>query len=998
MRTRLIAAAALLCVHTSPAVADFSFTDFSATPDVLLVGNAAVQGTSARIARSTRSVVGAMWHTSKQPLADGFTTTFTVRFTGQNNGGGEGLAFVIQNSAAAAIGGQGCQLGYDPIANSLAVELDTRLTASCQVGTIGDPDGNHVSIHTRGQLTNSAIESNSRGRTSAIPPLADGNLHTVKVTYDTAVMAVFVDDLDTPALEVAIDLDTLLSLDNAITPAAGAWIGFTAATGAATQNADITSWSFEQGSSGPGSGNRRPATPTITEPSFEGRIVNPADVHMETAPFSDLDADAHLCTDWEIWTVTPSEVVWRTSCISGVERVHTHLGDGDFLNSHLGRRDLFPDTQYRLRARHRDSSGDPSTEWSFWSTRGFRTDVSGTVFPLLLKDVELPPGITWTSDAGSPIALPTGAIPATLTLDSDRGGIFGTITGGPAGNTFADEPTKTEFYNLKLVLRTGSQPVSLPRSLLTILDSNCAWRTLYLPQLAAAANQTIELWVSENGSTYTGASTDTHPKFETLRRGSLYPWISRDPNFVVERFATGFQLPVNITMVNNPGTAPSDLLCYVAELYGSIRTVNRDGTIGTFATDLINFNPTGDFPGSGEQGLADVAIDPATGDLYATMLYSSNPADEQAPHYPKVVRFTSTDGGRTAATQTTILDMAGEIQGQSHQISSIQFGPDGKLYVHMGDGFDGSTPQNLESFRGKILRMELNGQPCTDNPFYNASNGITARDYVFAYGVRNPFGGTFRGSDARLYFVENGPTIDRLGRVLPGRNFGFSGSDGGMLPFATYNWSPAHAPVNIAFIQNQTFGGSGFPTSKLDRAFVTESGPTYASGPQILGKRISEFQIDATGVLVSGPTTLVDYTGSGRGTAVALAAGPDGLYFSDLYKDVDALTPIDAGSTIFRIRYAVPADCNSNLVPDYCEIARGTVPDINANGIPDTCEPGCAADFNADGFVDFFDFDDFVNCFEGDVCPPGKTADFNNDGFLDFFDFDDFIIAFETGC
>jgi len=58
----------------------------------------------------------------------------------------------------------------------------------------------------------------------------------------------------------------------------------------------------------------------------------------------------------------------------------------------------------------------------------------------------------------------------------------------------------------------------------------------------------------------------------------------------------------------------------------------------------------------------------------------------------------------------------------------------------------------------------------------------------------------------------------------------------------------------------------------------------------------------------------------------------------------------------------------------------------------------CAADFNGDGFTDFFDFDDFVLCFEGGACPPGKSADFNGDGFSDFFDFDDFVLAFETGC
>jgi hypothetical protein len=54
----------------------------------------------------------------------------------------------------------------------------------------------------------------------------------------------------------------------------------------------------------------------------------------------------------------------------------------------------------------------------------------------------------------------------------------------------------------------------------------------------------------------------------------------------------------------------------------------------------------------------------------------------------------------------------------------------------------------------------------------------------------------------------------------------------------------------------------------------------------------------------------------------------------------------------------------------------------------------CPADFNRDGFLDFFDYDDFVEAFES-----GDTrADFNRDGFLDFFDYDAFVLAFESGC
>lgn len=58
----------------------------------------------------------------------------------------------------------------------------------------------------------------------------------------------------------------------------------------------------------------------------------------------------------------------------------------------------------------------------------------------------------------------------------------------------------------------------------------------------------------------------------------------------------------------------------------------------------------------------------------------------------------------------------------------------------------------------------------------------------------------------------------------------------------------------------------------------------------------------------------------------------------------------------------------------------------------------CGADFNGDGFIDIFDFVDYVTCFEGGDCPGVKDADFNEDGFADVYDFIDFVSAFERGC
>lgn len=506
-----------------------------------------------------------------------------------------------------------------------------------------------------------------------------------------------------------------------------------------------------------------PSTPTITEPAVDGQKAHPGDVHMEAGGFSDPNGDAHECTDWQIVRAGLSQVVWQAPCIGGIEKVHIHLGDGDFVNSYAARTSLEFNTGYTLRVRFRDDEDETSA----WAERSF-----------------------------------------------------------------------------------GTYPASSP--------------------------------------------------------GGAVAWTPVQPGYVVEEVAGGFRLPVNIAFVPNPGNASSDPLLYVAELYGTIKVLRRDGSVGVYASNLLNFNPTGDFPGSGEQGLAGLVVEPQSGDLFASLLYDSAPPS--GPHYPKVVRFHSNDGGLTAASQSTVLDMPGEAQGQSHQISNLSIGPDGKLYVHMGDGFTASTAENLESFRGKILRLNLNGSAPTDNPFYDGGS-ITARDYVFALGFRNPFGGAWRAANGAHYEVENGPSQnDRLARVYSGFNYEWDGSGGSMTTAALFNWDPPHAPVNIAFVQPQTFGGSGFPQEKMDHAFVTESGPTYASGPQTLGKRIVEFVPDQTSEPGGHPHGLVEYTGTGKATAVGLAAGPDGLYFTDLYKDLGASDPTEPGARLLRIR-------NTSLAP-----------------------------------------------------------------------------------
>ena len=409
---------------------------------------------------------------------------------------------------------------------------------------------------------------------------------------------------------------------------------------------------------------------------------------------------------------------------------------------------------------------------------------------------------------------------------------------------------------------------------------------------------------------------------------SSLPWVALQPGFAIQQVLGGLHLPVGIAMVPNPGASPASPILYIAELYGTIKVLTRGGGVSTYAGNLLNFDPLGSFPGQGEFGVGGIAVQPSTGDVFASMVYESG-----GQFRGKVVRFRSTNGGLTSSSQTTLLDLGivtpVEPQGPSHQISSLSFAPDGTVFVHQADAFQPEKAPVNNSYLGKILRFNPDncgaGNPAAPNcappggpngnPLYNPANGVTAQDYVYAKGFRNPFGGAMRTSTGDLYEVENGPVIDRLARIdyppAPGivPDYGWDGDDVDMFTKALYNWQLSHAPVNIAFVQSQGFGGSGFPASKLEHAFVTLSGPTYAGGPQAYGKRIVEFS-PVSGELAGPPATLVDYDGTGKATAAGLAAGADGLYFTDLYKDLGGASGADPGARLLRVRYFPPSsDC-----------------------------------------------------------------------------------------
>lgn len=374
----------------------------------------------------------------------------------------------------------------------------------------------------------------------------------------------------------------------------------------------------------------------------------------------------------------------------------------------------------------------------------------------------------------------------------------------------------------------------------------------------------------------------------SLKSRQTEQWVVPE-GFKVEAVVTDLFLPVNIAFVPNPLPEAGAPLYYITELYGQVKVVLQNGEVRTYAENLLNFEPTGDFPGSGELGVSGIVVEPLSGDLFVTMVYEDDGIKN------RVVRMSSIDGGRSMNTLTILLDgIPGPVQ--SHQIHQATIGPDNKLYVQVGDGFFDTAAQSDTDLRGKILRMNFDGSIPADNP--------APGSYVYAKGVRNPFGGAWRAADNRLYISGNGPERDdRLVKVEAGGNHGWPNS---LLPGAIHIWNPTVAPTAVAFCN-----GSGFPETLQGLLFVGLSGPTYHPGITSRGKRIEMFGLNENGQVISREI-FMNYNGGGRATVVGVAFGPDGLYFTDLYGEEGFDFNGQTQANVYRVYYDPPTAIEPN--------------------------------------------------------------------------------------
>lgn len=272
----------------------------------------------------------------------------------------------------------------------------------------------------------------------------------------------------------------------------------------------------------------------------------------------------------------------------------------------------------------------------------------------------------------------------------------------------------------------------------------------------------------------------------------------------VETYVTGLSLPVH--MVQDP-TMPN--VQYVLQQRGRIRIIQNGNLLGTDFLDLTGIVS----PSGSERGLLGMAFDPNYASNRRFYVNFTNTSGHTV-----IARFKRSVNNPLQADPSSRFDfLFGSnrfiIQDFSnHNGGTLMFGPDGYLYIGMGDGGSGGDPNNRaqspNSWLGKMLRIDVNVADTdnvgfrvpADNPFLDG-DPIQALGEIWAFGVRNPWKFSFdspqMGGTGALVIADVGQNsweeIDYEPANRGGRNYGWSIREG-MHPFNTQR-QPAYTPL-----------------------------------------------------------------------------------------------------------------------------------------------------------------------------------------------------------
>lgn len=240
----------------------------------------------------------------------------------------------------------------------------------------------------------------------------------------------------------------------------------------------------------------------------------------------------------------------------------------------------------------------------------------------------------------------------------------------------------------------------------------------------------------------------------------------------------GFSAPLQVVPV--PGASSAALL--VVERAGTLALITPAvGAKPRRVLDVTERVQTG--TGYNEEGLLSVAFHPrwpADDRLVAWL-------SRERPKRMEVVQWRWPAGADQIDASAERVLLSRPWPHANHKGGCLRFGPDGFLYLSLGDGGGGGDPQgngqDLNSLLGKIVRLDIDRQTAdqpyaipADNPFVNRRG---AKPEIWAYGLRNVWRMAFDPADGRLWAADVGQNrIEEIDIIVKGGNYGWNRREG----------------------------------------------------------------------------------------------------------------------------------------------------------------------------------------------------------------------------
>lgn len=229
--------------------------------------------------------------------------------------------------------------------------------------------------------------------------------------------------------------------------------------------------------------------------------------------------------------------------------------------------------------------------------------------------------------------------------------------------------------------------------------------------------------------------------------------------FVETQVASGLANPTAMQF------APDGRL-FVCEQAGRLRVIKNGALLPTpFVTLTVN--------SSGERGLLGMAFDPNfTINNFVYLYYTV----ASSPIHNRISRFTANGDVVVPGSEVIIFELD-NLNATNHNGGAIHFGPDGKLYVGVGENAVGTNAQTLTNLLGKMLRINSNGSIPSDNPFFTSPSDKNGA--IWALGLRNPFTFAFQPGTGRMFINDVGETTwEEINDGIAGSNYGWPNTEG----------------------------------------------------------------------------------------------------------------------------------------------------------------------------------------------------------------------------